>query len=143
MLCTADVAERVSGGTAGALMHGPTFMANPLACSVALASLDLLERNDFRTQVADLQDGLETGLKAAARPRRRCVDVRVVGGVGVIQLHEPVAVAAVTAAALARGVWVRPFRDLVYAMPPYVTSAADLGQITAAMVDAVAQVHDR
>jgi adenosylmethionine---8-amino-7-oxononanoate aminotransferase len=140
VLCTADVAERVSGGGAGALMHGPTFMANPLACAVALASLDLLERNDFRTQVAALQDGLTAGLKPA-RDLSSVADVRVLGGVGVVQLHEPVQVAQVTAAALDRGVWVRPFRDLVYAMPPYVTSAADLALVTTAMVEAVAEVH--
>jgi adenosylmethionine-8-amino-7-oxononanoate aminotransferase len=140
VLCTAEVADRVSGGRAGALMHGPTFMANPLACSIALASLELLERNDFRAQVAGLQDGLEAGLKPA-RDLASVRDVRVLGGVGVIQLDAPVAVADVTAAAIARGVWVRPFRDLVYAMPPYVTSAADLARVTAAMVEAVAEVH--
>jgi adenosylmethionine-8-amino-7-oxononanoate aminotransferase len=140
VLCTTDVAERVSGGGAGALMHGPTFMANPLACSVALASLDLLEHNDFRTQVAALQDGLAAGLKPA-RDLSSVLYVRVLGGVGVVQLHEPVQVAQVTAAALDRGVWVRPFRDLVYAMPPYVTSAADLALVTTAMVEAVAEVH--
>jgi adenosylmethionine---8-amino-7-oxononanoate aminotransferase len=140
VLCTADVAERISGGSAGALMHGPTFMANPLACSIALASLELLEHNDFRTQVAGLQDGLEAGLKPA-RDLATVRDVRVLGGVGVIQLREPVAVADVTAAAVARGVWVRPFRDLVYAMPPYVMSPADLARVTTAMVEAVSEVH--
>jgi adenosylmethionine-8-amino-7-oxononanoate aminotransferase len=140
VLCTTDVAERVSSGGAAALMHGPTFMANPLACSVALASLDLLERNDFRAQVAALQDGLTAGLKPA-RDLSSVLDVRVLGGVGVVHLHEPVQVAQVTAAALDRGVWVRPFRDLVYAMPPYVTSAADLALVTTAMVEAVAEVH--
>jgi adenosylmethionine-8-amino-7-oxononanoate aminotransferase len=142
VLCTPEVAERVSAGGAGGLMHGPTFMANPLACSIALASLDLLEHNDFRTQVAALQSGLEAGLKPARD--LACVrDVRVLGAVGVIQLHEPVDVNRVTAAALARGVWVRPFRDLVYTMPPYVTSTEDLGQVTTAMVEAVMQVHER
>ena len=110
------------------------------SCAVALASLDLLERNDFRTQVAALQDGLTAGLKPA-RDLSSVADVRVLGGVGVVQLHEPVQVAQVTAAALDRGVWVRPFRDLVYAMPPYVTSAADLALVTTAMVEAVAEVH--
>ena len=68
-------------------------------------------------------------------------DVRVLGAVGVVQLREPVRVAEVTAAALARGVWVRPFRDLVYTMPPYVTTDADLATVTAAIVGAVADVH--
>ena len=130
----------MSAGAAGALMHGPTFMANPLACTVALASLDLLQRNDFRAQVRALHTGLETGLKPAW-DLASVSDVRVIGGVGVIQLREPVDVAALTAAALRRGVWLRPFRDLVYAMPPYVTSAADLETVTTAMVESVAQVH--
>jgi adenosylmethionine---8-amino-7-oxononanoate aminotransferase len=140
VLCTDDVAERVSVGAAGALMHGPTFMANPLACSIALASLELLEHNDFRTQVAGLEEGLRAGLKPAA-DLSSVVDVRVLGGVGVIQVREPVDVAAVTEAAIERGVWVRPFRDLVYAMPPYVTSSDDLALVTAAMVESVAEVH--
>jgi adenosylmethionine-8-amino-7-oxononanoate aminotransferase len=140
VLCTTDVAERVSGGAAGGLMHGPTFMANPLACSVALASLDLLQRNDFRHQVASIEERLRSGLKAAA-DLSAVADVRVLGAVGVLQLRGPVDVAAVTTAALDRGVWVRPFRDLVYTMPPYVTSAADLEAITAGLVEAVEQVH--
>jgi adenosylmethionine-8-amino-7-oxononanoate aminotransferase len=140
VLCTTDVAERVSGGAAGGLMHGPTFMANPLACSIALASLDLLQRNDFRRQVASIEERLRSGLKVAA-DLRAVADVRVLGAVGVLQLRGAVDVAAVTSAALDRGVWVRPFRDLVYTMPPYVTSADDLAAITAAMVEAVEQVH--
>jgi len=140
VLCTRDVAERVSSGPADALMHGPTFMANPLACSVALASLDLLRRNDAAAQVRRLQTGLEAGL-APARSLGCVSDVRVLGGVGVIQLREPVDVASVTASALRSGVWVRPFRDLVYTMPPYVTSSGDLASITSALVSAVAEVH--
>ncbi len=121
-------------------MHGPTFMANPLACSIALASLDLLQRNDFRTQVAEIEERLLRGLKPAT-DLRSVADVRVLGAVGVVQLREPVDVAAVTRAALDRGVWVRPFRDLVYTMPPYVTAPGDLDAITTAVVGAVEQVH--
>jgi adenosylmethionine-8-amino-7-oxononanoate aminotransferase len=142
VLCTSDVAERVSGGSAGALMHGPTFMANPLACSIALASLDLLERRNGAAQVRALQQGLEAGL-APARSLPCVQDVRVLGGVGVIELREPVQVAEVTAAALRAGVWVRPFRNLVYTMPPYVTSTEDLASISSALVSAVDQVHSR
>ena len=141
VLCTSDVARGVSSQAAGgALMHGPTFMANPLACAVALASLDLLHANDFASQVAALEVGLTSGLAAASR-LESVVDVRVLGAVGVVQLGEPVRVAEVTAAALARGVWVRPFRDLVYTMPPYVTAPDDLATICDAMVAAVADVH--
>jgi adenosylmethionine-8-amino-7-oxononanoate aminotransferase len=140
VLCTSDVAERVSAGAAGGLMHGPTFMANPLACSIALASLDLLQRNDFQHQVAAIEERLRSGLKAAT-DLSAVADVRVLGAVGVVQLRGSVDVAAVTSAALDRGVWVRPFRDLVYTMPPYVTSAGDVEAITTAMVESVEQVH--
>ncbi|MGZ4747014.1 MAG: aminotransferase class III-fold pyridoxal phosphate-dependent enzyme, partial [Oryzihumus sp.] len=140
VLCTTEVAQGVSGGASGALMHGPTFMANPLACAVALANLDLLQANDWPTQVARLEEGLARGLKPAADlPHVR--DVRVLGGVGVIQLDEPVRTAEVAAAAIERGVWVRPFRDLVYTMPPYVSTAEDLATICSALVGAVAEVH--
>jgi len=140
-LCTAEVAEGVSGGTAGALMHGPTFMGNPLACSVALASLDLLERNDFRAQTARLQMELSGGLRPALD--LDCVkEVRTLGGVGVIQLTGPVHVSAVAAAAVQRGVWVRPFRDLVYTMPPYVSTSEDVAAICSALVAAVREVHE-
>ncbi|MGN6636971.1 MAG: aminotransferase class III-fold pyridoxal phosphate-dependent enzyme, partial [Oryzihumus sp.] len=140
VLCTPEVAHGVSGGASGALMHGPTFMANPLACAVALASLDLLQANDWRAQVARLEEGLARGLKPAAD--LACVrDVRVLGGVGVIQLDEPVRTAEVAAAAIERGVWVRPFRDLVYAMPPYVSTAEDVASICSALVGAVAEAH--
>lgn len=140
VLCTPTVAEGVSSGEAGGLMHGPTFMANPLACAVALASLDLLEHNDFRRQVTALQSGLLEGLSPAAA--LGCVtEVRVLGGVGVIELDRPADVSAVGAAAIARGVWVRPFRNLVYTMPPYVTSPDDLALICRGLVESVAQVH--
>jgi len=142
VLCTTEVAVGVSGGVAGALMHGPTFMANPLSCSIALASLDLLERNDFRRQVDAIEGGLSAGLKPA-RDLPSVADVRVLGGVGVIQLTGPVDVGRLTAAALDRDVWLRPFRDLVYTMPPYVIPADDLALVTTAMVEAIAEVHPR
>jgi adenosylmethionine-8-amino-7-oxononanoate aminotransferase len=141
VLCTEEVAEGVSSERAGgALMHGPTFMANALACAVALASLDLLQHNDFSTQVRHLETGLTTGLEPA-EDLDTVTDVRILGGVGVIQLREQARVAELTAAALSRGVWIRPFRDLVYTMPPYVTSPEDLATVCDAMVQAVATVH--
>ncbi|WP_404351540.1 adenosylmethionine--8-amino-7-oxononanoate transaminase [Phycicoccus jejuensis] len=140
VLCTREVAEGVSRGAAGGLMHGPTFMANPLACAVAVANLDLLARRDTEAEVTRLEAGLRDGL-ASATTLDAVADVRVLGAVGVVQLREPVRVPEVTAAAIARGVWVRPFRDLVYTMPPYVTSDADLATLTAGLVGAVADVH--
>src|SRR3954469_23193059 len=136
MLCTTDVARTVSDGPGGALMHGPTFMANPLACAVALASIDLLLSQDWAARVGAISAGLSSGL-AGARELPAVKDVRVLGAVGVVQLGGPVDLPRMTEAALRRGVWVRPFRDLVYTMPPYVCTAQDIATITTAMVEAV------
>jgi adenosylmethionine---8-amino-7-oxononanoate aminotransferase len=134
-LCTAAVASAVSEGEGGGLMHGPTFMANPLACAVALASLDLLATEDWRGRVAGLEAGLRAGLEAA-RELPGVADVRVLGAIGVIELERPVDLAAATRAAVERGVWLRPFRNLVYAMPPYVMGEQDLAQVCEAMLAA-------
>jgi adenosylmethionine-8-amino-7-oxononanoate aminotransferase len=139
-LCSAEVAQRVSDSPAGAMMHGPTFMGNPLACAVASASLDLLVERDAASLVRRINGELMDGL-APARDLDHVVDVRTIGAVGVIELDEPVDVARLTEAALDRGVWVRPFRNLVYTMPPYVSTSEDLRTITDALVGAVMQVH--
>ncbi len=139
MLCSPAVAEAVSGGEGGGLMHGPTFMANPLACAVALASLDLLAADDWRSRVASIEDGLRAGLEPA-RDLPGVRDVRVLGAIGVIELGEPVDVATATAAAVELGVWLRPFRELIYAMPPYVIGGGDLERVAAGMVAAAEAV---
>jgi adenosylmethionine-8-amino-7-oxononanoate aminotransferase len=133
-LCSAEVAEAISGGEAGGLMHGPTFMANPLACAVALASLDLLADGGWRARIHELQAGLSVGLE----PARELVgvsDVRVLGAIGVVQLEHDVDIVAATRIAVERGVWLRPFRDLLYTMPPYVIDEEDLAEVTAAIVE--------
>jgi len=140
VLTTAEVARRVDASPARALMHGPTFMANPLACAVASANLDLLATADNAARVGRIEAALTDGL-APARALSSVRDVRVLGAVGVVQLDGPVDVPAVTRAALDTGVWVRPFRDLVYTMPPYVCSDADLAVLTAGIVRAVQAVH--
>jgi adenosylmethionine-8-amino-7-oxononanoate aminotransferase len=134
-LCTRAVADAVSSGEGGGLMHGPTFMANPLACAVALASLDLLADGGWRARVSAIERGLRAGLEPA-RELQGVVDVRVLGAIGVVQLDHEVNVAAATAAAVERGVWLRPFRDLVYMMPPYVISEEDLMRAAVAVVEA-------
>lgn len=134
-LCTPDVAQTVSSGAGGALMHGPTFMANPLACAVALASIDLLLSGDWSSVVSGLSAGLTAGL-APAVDKPGVKDVRVLGAVGVVQLTEPVDLRRVTAVALDHGVWVRPFRDLIYTMPPYVCTDDEIARICAAIVAA-------
>jgi adenosylmethionine-8-amino-7-oxononanoate aminotransferase len=142
MLCTGEIASTVSRGEAGALLHGPTFMGNPLACAVANASLGIIDDGGWRADVARIGAGLESGL-AAAVDLAAVREVRTIGAVGVIELHDAIDVTAVTAAAIRHGVWVRPFRNLVYTMPPYISTAADIEQITAGMTAAVAEVHER
>ncbi|PVG81440.1 adenosylmethionine--8-amino-7-oxononanoate transaminase [Nocardioides gansuensis] len=134
-LCTAEVAAGISASDSGVLMHGPTYMGNPLACSVALASLDVLRSSDWSATVAGISAGLATGLEPA-RALAGVRDVRVLGAVGVVQLDHPVDTAAATEAALDLGVWLRPFRDLVYTMPPYVCSDDEVTAITRAVVAA-------
>ena len=133
-LCTTDVAHTISSGEAGALMHGPTFMANPLACAVSVASVELLLGQDWRSSVAAISAGLTEGLEPA-RALPSVTDVRVCGAIGVIECDRPVDLAITTPAALDRGVWLRPFRNLVYAMPPFICTPDEIAQITSAMVE--------
>jgi adenosylmethionine-8-amino-7-oxononanoate aminotransferase len=134
-LCSPRIAEAISAGEGGALMHGPTFMGNALACAVALASVDLLADGNWRTDVTRIERGLSAGLDGA-RELARVRDVRVLGAIGVVQLEQPVDVASATQAAIDRGVWLRPFRDLVYTMPPYVSDDHEIASIAAAVVAA-------
>jgi len=133
-LCTTEIAGTIGAGEAGALMHGPTFMANPLACAVSVASVEVLLAHDWRARVAEISAGLAAGL-APARALPGVADVRVCGAIGVIECDRPVDLAVATPAALDRGVWLRPFRNLVYVMPPYICTPAEIAQISAAMVD--------
>ncbi|MFE5660414.1 adenosylmethionine--8-amino-7-oxononanoate transaminase [Streptomyces sp. NPDC056431] len=131
-LCTTEIAEGISRGEVPVLAHGPTFMGNPLASAVACASIDLLMSQDWALEVKRIETGLREGLAPAAElPGVR--EVRVLGAIGVVQLDHDVDMAAATEAAVRAGVWLRPFRDLIYTMPPYVTGDEDLARICAAM----------
>jgi len=134
-LCTPAVADAVSSGEGGGLMHGPTFMGNPLACAAALASLDLLADGHWRARVHQIEAGLRAGLEPA-RELPGVADVRVLGAIGVLQLERDVDIVVATEAAVGHGVWLRPFRDLIYVMPPYVIEEQDLQTVTAAMLAA-------
>lgn len=133
------VANTISEGAAGCFMHGPTFMGNPLACAVASASLSLLHENRALEQVARLQHQLEIGLAPAA-DLDSVADVRVLGAIGVIEMKQPVDMARLQPACIERGIWVRPFANTVYIMPPYVLSDQDCQALTGALVEAVAAV---
>jgi len=144
-LCTAEVAEGISAGSVPVLAHGPTFMGNPLACAVALASLSvLLDQGDWAGAVGRISAELAAGL-APLRELPGVADVRVRGAIGVVQLAREVDVAAATAAAVAAGVWLRPFRDLIYAMPPYICTSDDVAVICEGMRAATeaSVYHDR
>ncbi|HEU4812077.1 MAG TPA: adenosylmethionine--8-amino-7-oxononanoate transaminase [Nocardioides sp.] len=132
VLCTSRVAVGVSHSDSGVLMHGPTYMGNPLACAVALANLDLLETSDWQANVARVNAGLAAGL-APLRHLPGIADVRTLGAVGVVQLDHPVDVVKATEAAMEQGVWLRPFRDLIYTMPPYITTDEDVARICTAI----------
>ena len=138
-LCSERICSGISNSEAGAFMHGPTFMANPLACATAIASIQLLLSQPWHRTVQRLQTELAAGL-APARKLENVADVRTLGAIGVIELKEPVDMRVVQPLFVERGVWVRPFGKLVYAMPPYVMGSADVATLTAAMVDVVAQL---
>jgi adenosylmethionine-8-amino-7-oxononanoate aminotransferase len=134
-LCTADVAAGISRGELPVLAHGPTFMGNPLSSAIANASIDLLLSQDWRATVTRIETALTAGLKPAGS-LPGVVDVRVLGAIGVIQLDHDVDMAAATDAAVREGAWLRPFRDLIYTMPPYVSTDEDIATVCAAMVAA-------
>lgn len=136
-LTTEHIAETVCSGEAGALMHGPTFMGNPLGCAVALASTRLLLAQPWSREVRRIGNVLQHGLEPA-RTLPGVRDVRVFGAIGVIETEHPVNMREITAAFVDRGVWLRPFGRLVYTMPPYITGDADLEHLTQAMVEAIA-----
>ncbi|MFB9451121.1 adenosylmethionine--8-amino-7-oxononanoate transaminase [Dactylosporangium vinaceum] len=136
-LCVPRVAQGISRGELPVLAHGPTFMGNPLSSAVANASIELLLGGDWAGNVRRIESGLVAGL-APARAVPGVRDVRVLGAIGVVQLDHDVDMAAATRAAVELGVWLRPFRDLVYTMPPYVTDDVDLARICAGVVGAAA-----
>ncbi|HEY5987302.1 MAG TPA: adenosylmethionine--8-amino-7-oxononanoate transaminase, partial [Streptosporangiaceae bacterium] len=143
-LCTPEVAAGISGGDLPVLAHGPTFMGNPLACAVANASLDVLlgERGTsqyqggWQAQVARIESGLAAGLAPAA-DLPGVADVRVLGAIGVVQLDHEVDVPAATMAAVRTGVWLRPFGNLIYTMPPYPAHDGEVARICAGVLAAV------
>ena len=141
-LTTSRVAEGVCGGEAGVFMHGPTFMANPLATAVSLASVDLLLQSPFKERVARIERLFEENLSELSR-LDIVADVRVKGAIGVVELKKPVDMIWIEAQFVARGVWIRPFGKLVYLMPPLVIDDADIRQLTTAVSEVVYEMATR
>lgn len=140
VLATEKVAEVISSGSPPEFMHGPTFMGNPLACSIACASLDLLSENSPLPRIGEIEGILRRELApAAALPQ--VADVRTLGAIGVIELHRSVDMATLQQRFVDEGVWVRPFGRLVYAMPPYIIKDQELETLVRAMVRVVAETE--
>lgn len=137
VLATAEVADAISSGEAGVMMHGPTFMANPLACSVANASLDLLASQPMAGIVAHISQKLESGLAPARSLTDVVEDVRVLGSIGVVEVKHPVDVGRFQKECVSRGVWIRPFGRMIYVMPPYVISDSQLDRLTSEMLNII------
>lgn len=131
-LTSRKVADTISAGGEGVFMHGPTFMANPLACSVALASIRLLEQSGWQERVNNIQSQLQAEL-AACRDLDNITDVRVLGAIGVVEVDRPVDMHVVPHWFVDRSVWIRPFSRLIYVMPPYIINPAELTQLTEAI----------
>ena len=138
-LTTSDIHEAMDSSEPGVFMHGPTFMANPLACSAALASTDLLLQSTWQEAISRIEKGLENGLMAC-KEMSHVNDVRVLGGIGVVELKNSVDMQKVIPEFVKRGVWIRPFGKLVYLMPPYVVNDDDLSLLTKALVEVVSSV---
>ncbi len=141
VLTTRNVADTISRGEAGVLMHGPTFMANPLACAVAVESLKMLREQDMQSRLAEIESAMKTGLEAA-RALPNVTDVRVLGSIGVIEVDRPVDVGEFQKRCVARGVWIRPFGRNVYIMPPYVISDTQLAKLMSEMIELVKELPD-
>ncbi|MCT8126072.1 adenosylmethionine--8-amino-7-oxononanoate transaminase [Alishewanella sp. BS5-314] len=133
-LCSDEIARGISLSAAGGLMHGPTFMANPLACAVALESIRIIAEGHWQQQVAAIERQLSAELAPCAK-LAAVKQVRVLGAIGVLEMRQKVDVAKLQAQFVERGVWIRPFNNLIYIMPPFTISSAQLSRLTSSMYE--------
>jgi adenosylmethionine---8-amino-7-oxononanoate aminotransferase len=138
-LTTPEISKTFAAGEAGVFMHGPTFMANPLACAVSLANLLLLESYDWQSTIGAIEAQLRTELEPC-RSLAAVKDVRVLGAIGVVELHDPVDMQVIQPRFVEEGVWLRPFGRLIYTMPPYIIQPPELSAITRAIYKIVDQI---
>ncbi|MDM1771195.1 MULTISPECIES: adenosylmethionine--8-amino-7-oxononanoate transaminase [Acinetobacter] len=140
-LTSKQVADTISQGEAGVFMHGPTFMANPLACAVALKSTQVLLAQDWQAKIQQIEQQLKQALTPLAQ-LSHVQDVRVLGAIGVVELTTPVDMQSLQQQFVQRGIWVRPFGKLVYVMPPYVISADELHYLLTQLTEVVRQMQE-
>ncbi len=141
VMTTKNVADTISRGEAGVLMHGPTFMGNPLACAVANASLDLLASQDMSSRIAHINDIIRKEI-AGAKSLKNVADIRTIGTIGVIQTKTPVNVGEFQKLCVKHGVWIRPFGTNVYIMPPYVITDEQLTRLVREMISILKELED-
>lgn len=137
-LCTQHVSDTICNGEAGVMMHGPTFMGNPLACAVAGESLRMLLQTDWEKNIARIEHILKREL-SSAEELEQVEEIRVLGAIGVMETKQPVDMAKMQAFFVEKGIWIRPFRKLIYIMPPYIMTESELIQICEVMIKAVQQ----
>ena len=141
VLTTKDVADTISNGETGVMMHGPTFMGNPLACAIACRSIELLGKQNMPELIGHISEILKKELKEAEH--LSCVtDIRCIGAIGVIETREPVDVGKFQRRCVELGIWVRPFGRNVYVMPPYVISDDDLRKLCRAMITILQEIDE-
>lgn len=136
VLATSEIGRTISGSDPGCFMHGPTFMGNPLACKVASASIKLLQESDWQGRIGRIEQHLMSSLSVCSE-MEHVADVRVLGGIGVVELNKPVNMEPIMESFVEKGVWVRPFGRLVYVMPPYCIEDVDLKVLVDAVVEVI------
>lgn len=139
VLTAGQVADGISAAEPGAFMHGPTFMGHPLSCAVAAANIRLLQSWDWKKKVTAMEHQMASEL-APCREMHGVADVRILGGIGVVELEAPVDMVRVQQQLVDLGVWIRPFGRLVYIMPPYIITGEELSRLTRAMREVAASV---
>ena len=135
-LTTTEISSTIDHGNPGVFMHGPTYMANPLACAVANASIELLLESGWQTRIQQLENKLAE-LLSPCEALAQVAEVRCLGAIGVIEMNSPVDMASIVPRFVDAGIWVRPFGKLVYLMPPYVISDTELEQLCETLVGVI------
>lgn len=138
-LTSTEIAHSISSGEPGLFMHGPTFMANPLACTAGLSSIKVLLESTWRDKVLNIERILKIGLEAC-REFTQVKTVRVLGAIGVIELYKPIDMKVIQPLFIKKGVWVRPFNRLIYLIPPYIINDDDLNQLIDAITKIIPQI---